>query len=287
FECLKSISNNILDSVQVIIVNDGSKDDSDKIITSEFTDFINKENVEYLIQPNKGLSEARNSGIKLSSGEYIGFLDADDMLDDDYFRCIIDNILRSECDMYCFGYTEISEQGDILSEPKTVFSGIITSDVKIDLFCKNEWYAQMRVYKRHLFDFDYFKPNACYEDIELIPRLTEKALSIKLINSSLYFYRVNSLGISRNIDERKINDLKFSMNQACRIEDSLLRSIFESNLIVLINSFENILKVDLTKFRRPKFTLRLLPCFKLMSKLSMVVLFSPKWARFYINRIKR
>ena len=76
-ECLKSLINQSMDSLEMIIVNDGSTDKSEEILryyTQQYNNFI------YLEQKNKGLSEARNSGLQYAHGEYIVFVDCDDIL---------------------------------------------------------------------------------------------------------------------------------------------------------------------------------------------------------------
>lgn len=83
-KCLDSIINQKLIEIEIIVINDGSTDNSLQIIEN----FVkNNERVLILNQINNGLSEARNTGIKYSKGEYIYFIDRDDYLDD---NCLFD-----------------------------------------------------------------------------------------------------------------------------------------------------------------------------------------------------
>ena len=79
-ETLESIYNQTIDNFEVIIIDDGSTDNTKNIIES----FDRK--IKYISQPNQGQAVARNNGIKISSGEYIVFLDADDFWDDSFLE---------------------------------------------------------------------------------------------------------------------------------------------------------------------------------------------------------
>ena len=100
-KCLNALVNQTLQDIEIIIVNDGSKDDSIKIIK----DFIEKypEKIVYLEKANGGLSDARNYGIPHAKGEYIAFLDSDDyvelnMYEDMYEIAQSENADMVECD---------------------------------------------------------------------------------------------------------------------------------------------------------------------------------------------
>ena len=77
-KCLDSLVNQTLDDIELIIVNDGSPDDSHKLIKEYCEKYPN---IKYYKKKNGGLSSARNYGIKKAVGEYIGFVDSDDYVD--------------------------------------------------------------------------------------------------------------------------------------------------------------------------------------------------------------
>lgn len=77
-KCLDSVINQTLTDIEIICVNDGSKDDSEKIIK----EYMIKDNrIKLISQENQGVSQARNNALKIASGEYISFVDADDWLE--------------------------------------------------------------------------------------------------------------------------------------------------------------------------------------------------------------
>ncbi|MET4866321.1 glycosyltransferase family 2 protein [Morganella psychrotolerans] len=86
--------------VEFIIINDGSIDNTDYILSS-------KNGFHYINQENKGVSSSRNLGLQSSSGKYILFLDADDSFDDDILHILDKEIIKNniECDTYLFNYS--------------------------------------------------------------------------------------------------------------------------------------------------------------------------------------
>ena len=76
-KCLNSLVNQTLDEVEIVVVNDGSPDNSQKII-DEYTKKY--KNIKSYVKKNGGLSDARNYGIKKATGKYISFVDSDDYI---------------------------------------------------------------------------------------------------------------------------------------------------------------------------------------------------------------
>ena len=87
--CLESVINQTYKNLEILIINDGSKDKSDEIIKSYKDDRI-----KYITQENRGLSGARNTGIDNSTGDYIMFLDSDDSIDLDAVSLLVERIKR-------------------------------------------------------------------------------------------------------------------------------------------------------------------------------------------------
>lgn len=84
-ETIDSVLTQTYPNIQIILVNDGSPDNMDEVISS----YLKKDNIKYVKQENKGLSGARNSGAKLARGKYFLFLDSDDLIDSTYIeKCV-------------------------------------------------------------------------------------------------------------------------------------------------------------------------------------------------------
>ena len=77
-KCIKSILNQTYKNYEVIIINDGSTDNSLNIINK----YKNNKKIKIITQKNKGLSNARNNGMKMATGDYLLFIDSDDYIED-------------------------------------------------------------------------------------------------------------------------------------------------------------------------------------------------------------
>lgn len=100
-ELLESLQNQSYSKFEVICVDDGSSDESHQIIEN----FIKKDNrIKYVYQENKGVSAARNYGIRISKGDYLCFLDADDFVSNDYLSCMLSVMQERDADIVSCGY---------------------------------------------------------------------------------------------------------------------------------------------------------------------------------------
>lgn len=109
-ECLESIIGQRTDSVEIILVNDGSTDDSLYICNAYAKRY---DMITVINQPNRGTSSARNAGLEVATGKFIWFVDSDDMIADDVIPTIIDTI-TDDVDILTFNYTSREDCGDFV-----------------------------------------------------------------------------------------------------------------------------------------------------------------------------
>lgn len=102
-QCLKSVINQTLKDIEIICVNDGSKDGSAKIL-EKFA--LMDSRIKVITQTNAGVSAARNSGLAAAQGEYIMFLDGDDYYKQDTCMSAYDSIITQRADIGVFGMSE-------------------------------------------------------------------------------------------------------------------------------------------------------------------------------------
>ncbi len=95
-KCIESILNQTYHDYDILIVNDGSKDNSQQIINEYKEKYPNK--ITAIEQENKGVARTRNESIKRATGKYIMFMDNDDYLDKDYIETFVKEIEKDECD---------------------------------------------------------------------------------------------------------------------------------------------------------------------------------------------
>lgn len=113
-KCLDSILNQTYKDYEIIVVNDGSKDNSQKIIKEYKNRFPDK--IISIEQKNKGVSITRNESIKKATGKYIMFVDNDDFLDNDYIEIFVKNIEEGDYDVVLGGYRRSNQHGDIIKK---------------------------------------------------------------------------------------------------------------------------------------------------------------------------
>ena len=104
--CIESVLSQTYSSIEIILVDDGSVDNSGKICDEIAS--VNPK-VKVIHKENGGLSDARNAGIKIAQGEYFSFIDSDDWIHEDTYRILADKIKQNHADIICFGMIELYE----------------------------------------------------------------------------------------------------------------------------------------------------------------------------------
>lgn len=112
--CLDSVFAQSFTDFEIVIVNDGSKDNS-KAIIAQFQEKYG-EKIVYLEKENGGLSSARNMALEHVNGKYITFLDSDDYLATDYLEVLYTTAEKNHCDVVCSGQNKVREDGEIISK---------------------------------------------------------------------------------------------------------------------------------------------------------------------------
>lgn len=188
-KCLVSLANQTLDNIEIIAINDGSTDNSLEILY-EFEKKYN--NIIIINKENGGQSSARNLGLKHAKGEYIGFVDSDDFIDENMFFELykiakIYGLDIAHCN-YINWYGESSSKNypyDFLNKETEVMSGkkYFQLDPSVSVCDK--------IFKRSFLEKINFKfENGIYaEDALLLPQVFYYARRVKYINKYLYYYR--------------------------------------------------------------------------------------------------
>ena len=105
-KCLESIVNQTFDDIEIIVVNDGSPDNSEGIIQKYIRNYPNK--IKYFKKENGGLSDSKNFGVEKATGEYITFVDSDDYIDHDLYLQLLE-CMNNQVDLIKFKFIRIDE----------------------------------------------------------------------------------------------------------------------------------------------------------------------------------
>lgn len=205
-KCLNSLVNQTLDDIEIIIVNDGSTDDSEEIIKKYESEYKNK--ILFINKKNGGQGSARNIGIKRASGDYIGFVDSDDFVDKNMFKTMYEEAIENDSDIVICAlndYFEKNKQSSEihlnLKEDVSINEALVNSIPSV----VNKIYKKDLILKNELL----FDENIWYEDFPYSMQLILNANKIRYIDKCYYYYfhRIKSTMHNENI-EKNLDILK-------------------------------------------------------------------------------
>lgn len=185
-KCLNSIVRQTYENLEIIIVDDGSPDNCGKIC-DEYAALDSR--IKVIHQRNGGLSAARNTGLKIASGAYIGFTDSDDWIDADMFETLYNGAQEHGADISICGFYSVrNNKYEEVKEEHTVLYG--REDAMHHLILDQAFTNQIwnKLFKRELFEGIYFPDGRTFEDIGTTYKLVEKADRIVFLNSCKYYY---------------------------------------------------------------------------------------------------
>ncbi|EAS44638.1 hypothetical protein C9J48_27455 [Photobacterium profundum] len=197
--CLNSLLNQTLKDIEIICINDASKDESLTIL-NKYKD-NHPEVIKVIdLKENKKQGGARNAGLDIASGEYVAFVDSDDWVELHMFEHLYSKARQNDFDIvdcnYTIhnGYTAIEDRNSIISDkdilinsPKDIllnFGGVCTKIYKIKFFDKSRYGLR-------------FPEGMFYEDNYLMPFIAIKVKKIGKVNEALYKYYYNDLSTTK------------------------------------------------------------------------------------------
>ena len=206
--CDSLFSQGIPKGVEIIIVDDGSLDESIPIIIGCIDTYNVKAFVKVITQENAGLSAARNKGVYHAAGEYVTFIDPDDYVSDDYISTILRN-LDDDLDVLTFNAKKITPNG-IVSGTIEVASYESDQREKVlrEVFNSGKWYAWCRVIRTEIIRNNLFPVGKRFEDLLTIPMIYIKSRNLRNVTDCLIFYRENPQGISKNPKLQDVEDVE-------------------------------------------------------------------------------
>ena len=201
-ECIDSLINQTYKNIEIILVNDGSKDESGKICDDYA---VLDSRIKVVHKKNEGLGYARNTGLKVAQGKFVTFIDSDDKADIDLVENLLKGIYEFNCDTCIGGFKRISEEGTVNFEEQytnEVFDG---DDVYNKLFARmlgsapdkhdairmsvwNVMYS-MNIIRKYNIEFP-SERKFISEDIIWDSEYYKYAKRVKVINSTAYNYRI-------------------------------------------------------------------------------------------------
>ena len=204
FNCLNSLCKQTLKEIEIICVDDGSTDNSADILKK----YQEKDSrIKIITQKNQGLSSARNAGLEVATGEYIAFVDSDDVISPNMYEYLYSKIIKYNTDIVVCNHFLMNEnnvhirsmRGDFfINSEKIYLFELLLGDNIFD-------FVWSRLYKKELFDNVRFRVGKVFEDVYLSADLFDKINSAFYTSEPLYCYRIRNDGITGS---KKISNIE-------------------------------------------------------------------------------
>lgn len=201
-KCLNSIVNQTLKEIEIIVVNDGTKDNSQKIIDKYVKKYPDK--IKSYIKENGGQGSARNYGLKKTTGEYIGYVDSDDFVEKDMYKKLYNKAKENNYDIVVCGNYNVSE--DYQNKNIDAFINNYNTDLENIFFGKMAVWN--KIYKRDILIKNKleFKEKVWYEDLAFTLKAIMNSNTFAFIDEPLYDYLIregstmNNSNVQRNLE---------------------------------------------------------------------------------------
>lgn len=203
-KCIKSLLNQTLKDIQIILINDGSTDNSEKIIKS-----FDDERIVYISKNNEGIGKTRNLGIDKATGEFLAFVDSDDYLNEHFCEYMYQKAVNDDCDLVVCDFFE----------DRNTLVGIKFKDFKDtnlretpELINNINLGPCNKLYKKSLFDdkSNRFEENLKYEDAPFVVKMLLSANKIGKVNDYLTYYVIHSNSETTIRDKRMYDILEIT-----------------------------------------------------------------------------
>ena len=219
--CVDSIVNQTYKNLEIILVDDGSPDRCPQMCD----DYAEKDSrIKVVHEKNGGLSDARNAGMAVATGEYISFIDSDDYVSDDFFECLLDVMNKENSDIAECSVVKLYEDNrfDEFSDDLSVKT-YDTQDAMSALIAENPFHQHVwnKLYKTELIKDIPYAVGKLNEDEFWTYQVFGRANKVSKLNKTMYYYfQRNSsiMGVGYNI--RRLDALEGKANRQKYIENN-------------------------------------------------------------------
>lgn len=209
-DCLKSVVSQTFTNTEIIVVDDGSTDDTAR----KADDWLSKdERIHVIHQKNGGLSAARNTGIRYAQGEFILFIDPDDRIDENLISKCMSLLDNDSVSLVHYGYRLIDENGvlcgknfpDTLTNTEELLPTILSDKIPShswQFLCRKELYSDIC-----------FPEGRKAEDLATTYKLVAKSRKCAVLPDCLYEYRVRSSSILGELTSNHTKAMKYYQDE--------------------------------------------------------------------------
>ena len=237
--CIESILAQTYRNIEIILVNDGSTDNSGKIC-EYYSKLDNR--IKVIHKENGGQSEARNFGIDISSGDLISFIDCDDEVSEEYVSFLKDNLDKYDADISVSSFTYITPKREIVHATGEV--SLLSNDQALRRMLMNDGFDMgpwAKLYKKELFENIRFPVGKLFEDSYTTYQIFAEAKKVIFVSKSIYHYihRSNST-VNGQFNEKKMDLIEMNEKNAEFIKQNFPHLTLEAHRRVVWSYFSSL-----------------------------------------------
>lgn len=200
-KCIKSIINQTYRNLEIILINDGSTDESAKICEA-YKELDNR--IIFINKKNGGAASAKNEGLKVAKGDYITFVDSDDFVELDMIEYMVNTIKKYNSDIVQCSFTNLYKNTEKFKQDKIIEQKIGSKDF-LELFI-TKWDSSLfwnKLFKREVIENVFFKEGRCIDDEFFTYKCVINSKSIVTSNKIVYNYRMRKSGVMKSERSQK------------------------------------------------------------------------------------
>ena len=249
-DCLDSLVAQTFTDFEAIIIDDGSTDNGARIASSYAS---SDSRFRVIGQPNKSLSEARNTGLKIMRGEYVTFIDSDDCVAPNFLETLFYIIRLHQADIACCSIQNFSKSYETEgTSPENANSACYTAEKAacISLYQDSlpDYSAWNKLYKASLWKEKRFPAGQYFEDLAVIPEILNEANKVAVTKAKLYFYRKHPGSVlATKFDVRKLVLLDTAENVFEKMKHTSKPLCKAARSMLLSASFSILMRTDETE----------------------------------------
>ena len=215
-QCVSSVANQTYKNLEIILVDDGSPDECPRMCD----EWKKKDSRVYVLHKrNGGLSDARNAGLEVCTGNWIMFVDGDDFVNQDMIRIALGVAKKNHSDLVAFDYMQVAEDCNTVSEYTSgIYEEKYLRDELLRAFVKTgkgSMVAWNKLYSKELWQVLRFPVGKIHEDEYVIIDILEQVQCATVIDSKLYYYRQRQGSIMSTLNKKGEYDALKAFDLRC------------------------------------------------------------------------
>ena len=232
--CLDSVVSQTYKNLEIILVDDGSTDRSGKIC-DEFARQDNR--IRVIHKQNGGLSSARNAGLDVMQGEYLAFVDSDDMIDETYIETLYDMIKKYNTKISMISFEFFTQIEEIQAIKQKNLNNKTINSFSVEEFFKNYFIFKPKfnnfiwrcLYHRDIFDNVIFPNGILFEDVFIYSDIYTKIGYMIISDKILYFYRIRVGSITKSFSYKHLDIINVYNNMTSNIVKKFPNLVKQAN----------------------------------------------------------